>query len=926
MNFKRISFIIALFLFLPALVMAGKGIGSAVEPRGDFRQTPGFVDAEYLDVYDVAVRAEIMFEGIFNKKGDGWYTTPHLMNNYFRYDSTDRNLQDQDWKDHWGQTMWLDVAFKPATWASAQFGLQFIADYASRYWTTVNHPHRMFDESQIIPKFSWNTAKAEIHNDWAKLQYNRNQFHYHWGYEGDLFNIYQAETDPYNLLQITGRAVPEWYQLNMEGKAGNIELQYGEPITDYKQGFYLKYKDIFGSNLNFFYVDHEIPYGDEGERMRTAELSTDFNVGGSTVELGAKFRPFRIGDTYDYVDSVVAKGTGTNGTDLLIKQDRVSMSDAFGGAVKVSIPNSLWFDVVTAKYLYEGISAGNKQQLNLSVQQAITPELTGHFAYMRQKPLLQAIPARASENGPDLVTARGPNQPFWVWWRNPQTGWDNRETDEFTFTFTYDPTPDTWFYLYEPNVLDTWNLNPEEDALLTFAAQAKLTRYMGGTDRQVYRNEYGEIVWENYSGYPVYGALPTKRYLGSLQFLTRIFFDDYEVIYDFEVGEDPATLSSPYTSQEVFLKEITGFFKTNLAINTGPYKFKCGYGKDTWGPDDWHRDFGATYDEVYYAQISREFTKCIIAGVDYVGGRKNDLYVVKKIDGIKESRNELGTFDEVRTYIRLIFEGLFKFGTKPRIEKDETLPTCSLSLDPDVIMPSKGQKTTLYPLAHDENGIATWKITLLDKNSKIVYSFDGLGECPESVKWNGKDFENRYLPDDVYDAQLTVSDTFGNIAKSNICKVRLITPELKVETTDRGLKLSFSSKVLFDFDKTNIKPSADKILREATRILNSYIKQDLSIEGHTDSYGSDEYNQGLSERRAKSVANYLIKLGVDKNRISTVGMGEKYPVATNKTAAGRELNRRVEILILKKDTENNKTEKVSNVEYNLQNTKKGEGK
>jgi len=900
------------------VAMAGKGIGSAIEPRGDFRQTPGFVDAEYLDVYDVAVRAELLFEGIFNRRGNGWYTVPNMMNNYFRYNSSEKYLQDQDWKDHWGQTMFLDVAFRPASWASAQFGLSFIADYASRYWTTINHPHRMFDSSQVIPQFSWNTAKAEIHNDWAKLQYNRNQFHYHWGYEGDLFNIYQAETDPYNLLMITGRGVPEWYQLNMEGLAGNIELQYGEPITDYKQGFYLKYKDIFGSNLNLFYVDHVIPYGDENERMRTAELSTDFKLGKSTLELGAKFRPFRMNETYDYVDSVVDVGKGTNGTDLVIKQDTTGIADAFGGAAKIAIPESLWFDVVTAKYLYEGISAGNKQQFDISVQQAITTTFTGHFSYMRRKPLLQAIPARTSKYGPDLTSARGPEQPFWVWWRNPQTGFDNRDTDEFAFTFTYDPTPDTWFYQYEPNTLDTWNLNPQEDALLTFATQIKLTRYLGGTDRQVYRNENGEVVWENYSGYPVYGALPTKRYLGSLQFLTRMFVDDYEIIYDFEVGEDPATLSSAYTSQEVFLKDITGFFKTNLAVHTGPYKFKVGYGKDTWGPDDWHRDFGSTYDEVYYAQVSREFTKCIIAGVDYVGGRKNDLYTLTTIDNDTDSRNELGSFDEVRTYVRLIFEGLFKFGTKPRIEKDEIAPDCSLSLDPDVIMPSKGQKTTLYPLAQDDNGIATWEIRLLDKNSKIVYYFDGYGDCPASVKWNGKDFENKYLPDGVYDAQLIVSDTFGNIAKSNVCQVRLITPELKVEEVDRGLKLSFSSKVLFDFDKTNIKASADKILREATRILNSYVSQDLSIEGHTDSYGSDEYNQGLSERRARSVANYLIKLGVDKKRISTVGMGEKAPVATNKTAAGRELNRRVEILILQKDKKGNATTKTSNVEYNLQ--------
>ena len=915
MNFKRVSLIIAQLLCIPLLAFAGNGIGSAVEPRHDFAQTPGFVDAEYLDVYDIAVRAEVMFEGIFNKKGDYWYTTPHVMNNYFRYDSSNHYLQDQDWKDRWGQTMWLDVAFKPATWASAQFGLMFISDYASRYWMPVNHPHRMFDTGAIIPQFSWNTAKAEIHNDWAKLQYNRNQFHYHWGYEGDLFNIYQAETGPNDLLMVTGRAVPEWYQLNMEGKAGDFELQYGQPITDYKQGFYLKYKNILGSNLNLFYVDHEIPYGDEGERMRTAELSTDFNLSGSTLQLGAKFRPFRTGDTYDYVAERNVTN-GTNGTDLLIKQDRTSIGDAFGGAVKLSMPNKLGLDFITLGYLYEGISAGNRQKADIAVQKAFTPSFTGHFAYMWQQPLLQAVPARARKGGgPDLLTPRGPNQPFWVWWRNPQTGWDNRETDEFTFTFTYDPTPETWFYRYEPNTLDAWNLNPEEDALVSFAAQIKLIRYMGGTDRQVGRDEYGEIVWENYSGLPVCGALPTDRYLGSLVFLTRLFLDDYEVIYDFEVGEDPATFSQSYTGQEVFLKEITGFFKTNLAINKAPYKFRIGYGKDVWGPNDWHRDYGSSFDEVYYAQISREFTKCIIAGVDYVGGRKTDYYVVKKIDNVKNVRNELGTFDEVRTYVRLIFDGLFKFGTKPRIEKDETIPTCSLSLDPDVIMPTKGQKTTLYPLAHDDNGIATWEIRLLDKNSKIVYTFNGLGECPESVKWNGKDFENRYLPDDVYDAQLIVSDPFGNIAKSNICQVRLITPELKVEATDRGLKLSFSSQVLFDFDKTNIKASADRILREATRILNSYVKNDISVEGHTDAYGSDEYNQGLSERRARSVANYLAKLGVDRNRMTEVGLGERYPIATNKTAAGRELNRRVEILILKRDTQNNQMKKEANVEY-----------
>ncbi len=912
------KFITSVFI-LVLLPVVSLATSSAIEFRNDFRQTPGFVRAENLDLYDIAVRAEFLFEGIFNQRHDGWYTSPKLLNNYFRYDTTDISLKNQDWKDRWGQTMFLDVAFKPFTWASAQFGLQFIADYASRYWASVNHPHRMFDNGQILPQFSWNTARAEIHNSWAKLSYNRNQAHYNWQYEGDLFNIYQAEPDPYTLLRITGRGVPEWYQLDMEGKAGKFQLMYGEAITDYKNGFYMKYNDIFGSNFNLFYVDHVIPYGREEERMRTVEASTDFNISGSTLEVGAKFRPFRIGYEYDYLDSTVSDGSGTNGSNYVIKQDKTNMADAFGGAAKLSVPKSFWFDVVTLKYLYEGLSAGNKQQFDASIQQGLTDSLTGTFSYMRRKPLLRAVPASTSEYGPDLTQARGQTSPFWVWWRNEPSGWDNRDTDQFTFTFVYDPTPETWFYLYEPNTIEEWNLNPKEDALLTFASQIKFTRYLGGTDRQIYRSENDEIIWENYSGSPVYGALPTDRYLGSLFFLTRIFFDNYEVIYDFEVGEDAATLSSPYTAQEVYLKKITGYFKTNLSVHTGPYKFKVGYAKDAWGPEDWYRNFGATYDEVYYAQVSRAFTDCIIGGVDYVGGRKTDLYVREMINGVKESRNELGSFDEVRTYVRLIFDGLFKFGTKPRVTLDEVMPEVSLSLAPEVIMPSRGQKTTLYPLAYDENGIAAWEIKLLDKNKKIVYSFSGYGEPPESLKWGGKDFENKYLPDDVYDAQLIVSDTFGNVSRSNICQVKLITPDIKVEETEKGLKLSFSSKVLFDFDKTNIKPSADKILKETARILNTYVKNNISIEGHTDSYGSDEYNQSLSERRARSVANYLSqKLDVDKARMTTIGYGERVPVATNKTAAGREQNRRVEILILKED-ENDNITKTSNVDYTLQN-------
>ena len=223
----------------------------------------------------------------------------------------------------------------------------------------------------------------------------------------------------------------------------------------------------------------------------------------------------------------------------------------------------------------------------------------------------------------------------------------------------------------------------------------------------------------------------------------------------------------------------------------------------------------------------------------------------------------------------------------------------------DILMLSSEKNLEIYPVVYDESGIANWKIGIVEvATSKIVKSFDGFGECPESVKWNGKDFENKYVPDGAYNIELTVTDTFGNIAKSNVCKMNVLSPKIKVEKIDRGLKLSFACEVLFDFDKSNIKSSADKKLREAVRILGSYGYQNLSIEGHTDSKGTEEYNQKLSERRAEAVANYLVKLGIDRDRVSVVGYGESNPVATNETDFGRQLNRRVEIIVLK-DKENN---------------------
>lgn len=114
---------------------------------------------------------------------------------------------------------------------------------------------------------------------------------------------------------------------------------------------------------------------------------------------------------------------------------------------------------------------------------------------------------------------------------------------------------------------------------------------------------------------------------------------------------------------------------------------------------------------------------------------------------------------------------------------------------------------------------------------------------------------------------------------------------------DDTLKLSVNNEVSFDFGKDTLKPAFYPTLDKLTEVLQKYNRSVVHVVGHTDSVGSDSYNQALSERRAAAVGNYLSSHGVPYDRIRTEGRGERQPRDTNDTEAGRQLNRRVEIFV-----------------------------
>jgi OOP family OmpA-OmpF porin len=111
-------------------------------------------------------------------------------------------------------------------------------------------------------------------------------------------------------------------------------------------------------------------------------------------------------------------------------------------------------------------------------------------------------------------------------------------------------------------------------------------------------------------------------------------------------------------------------------------------------------------------------------------------------------------------------------------------------------------------------------------------------------------------------------------------------------------KVTYAADAFFDFDKSVIKPEGKAKLDDLVGKIKGINLEVIIAVGHTDSIGSDSYNQKLSVRRSEAVKAYLVSKGIEKNRVYTEGKGEKQPVADNKTAEGRAKNRRVEIEVV----------------------------
>ena len=173
---------------------------------------------------------------------------------------------------------------------------------------------------------------------------------------------------------------------------------------------------------------------------------------------------------------------------------------------------------------------------------------------------------------------------------------------------------------------------------------------------------------------------------------------------------------------------------------------------------------------------------------------------------------------------------------------------------------------------------------------------DGVADKDDECPNEAGPAENKGCPwadkdgDGVLDKDDQCPDVAGTVANMGCPEV---TEEVQKELNE------YAKTILFDTGKSSLNPASTKVFVDIIRILNEYPNAKFSVEGHTDSVGSEKLNQKLSEERANSVRDFLIEEGIDSSKLTAIGYGESKPIASNKTRSGRTENRRTEINLMK---------------------------
>ena len=282
-------------------------------------------------------------------------------------------------------------------------------------------------------------------------------------------------------------------------------------------------------------------------------------------------------------------------------------------------------------------------------------------------------------------------------------------------------------------------------------------------------------------------------------------------------------------------------------------------------------------------------------------GKNGDGQYSDKNKSVQTDGNGAGQYEDDKVTIQRDEDGAGQYinkvtGVTLQVDKDgagqyiDEKNDLSIQVDKDGtgLYTDKKNNVTIYVNENDVRYVSTdiemvnngdGSGTYTDKSKNLVIENDGKGKA--KITFNG---------------QTTEVDAKPLEKPGKLAKLEMVPPVPSIEAN--SLLITLDSAVLFDVDKYNVRvhPEAEEVLKNLAIVLKEMDVKNFEIDGHTDSDGSDEYNQVLSEKRANSVKNFLVSQGVTAE-ITTKGYGESKPVASNDTAEGKQKNRRVEIII-----------------------------
>ena len=282
-------------------------------------------------------------------------------------------------------------------------------------------------------------------------------------------------------------------------------------------------------------------------------------------------------------------------------------------------------------------------------------------------------------------------------------------------------------------------------------------------------------------------------------------------------------------------------------------------------------------------------------------GKNGDGQYSDKNKSVQTDGNGAGQYEDDKVTIQRDEDGAGQYinkvtGVTLQVDKDgagqyiDEKNDLSIQVNKDGtgLYTDKKNNVTIYVNENDVRYVST--------NIEMVNNGDGSGTYTNKSKNLVIENNGKGKAKITFNGQTTEVDAKPLEKPGKLAKLEMVPPVPSIEAN--SLLINLDSEVLFDVDKYDVRvhPEAEEVLKNLAIVLKEMDVKNFEIDGHTDSDGSDEYNQVLSEKRANSVKNFLVSQGVTAE-ITTKGYGESKPVASNDTAEGKQKNRRVEIII-----------------------------